>query len=142
DNIIGIDYFDAVEFRSGKVEGILKDYKKEKDLNNLRYITGTDCHDWSVYPQQDNKDKTDIQYSYLKCLPTFKGLVMSLTDSKRVTTAYYELNKPFIENLEISINGEKNIIPLSQGLNVMIGDNSIGKSLILENLIDPTFSGI
>lgn len=67
---------------------------------------------------------------------------MSLTDSKRVTTAYYEINKPFIESLEISINGEKNIIPLSQGLNVMIGDNSIGKSLILENLMDPTFSGV
>ena len=48
DYIIGIDYFDAVEFRSGKVEGILKDYKKEKDLDNLRYITGTDCHDWSL----------------------------------------------------------------------------------------------
>lgn len=142
DNIIGIDYFDAVEFRSGKVEGILKDYKREKDLNNLRYITGTDCHNWSVYPQQDENDKTDIQYSYLRCLPTFKGLVMSLTDSKRVTTAYYEINKPFIESLEISINGEKNIIPLSQGLNVMIGDNSIGKSLILENLMDPTFSGV
>lgn len=142
DNIIGIDYFDAVEFRSGKVEGILKDYKREKHLNNLRYITGTDCHNWSVYPQQDKNDKTDIQYSYLRCLPTFKGLVMSLTDSKRVTTAYYEINKPFIESLEISINGEKNIIPLSQGLNVMIGDNSIGKSLILENLMDPTFSGV
>ena len=66
----------------------------EKDLDNLRYITGTDCHDWSVYPQQDKKDKSDIKYSYLKCLPTFKGLVMSLTDSKRVTTAYYELKQP------------------------------------------------
>lgn len=142
DYIIGIDYFDAVEFRSGKVEGILKDYKKEKDLDNLRYITGTDCHDWSVYPQQDKKDKSDIQYSYLKCLPTFKGLVMSLTDSKRVTTAYYELKQPFIDNINLSVNGNQYTIPLSQGLNVIIGDNSIGKSLILECLIDSTFSNI
>lgn len=142
DYVIGIDYFDAVEFRSGKVEGILKDYKKEKDLDNLRYITGTDCHDWSVYPQQDKNDKSDIQYSYLKCLPTFKGLVMSLTDSKRVTTAYYDLKQPFINDINLSINGNQFIIPLSQGLNVIIGDNSIGKSLILENLIDPTFSNI
>ena len=142
DYIIGIDYFDAVEFRSGKVEGILKDYKKEKDLDNLRYITGTDCHDWSVYPQQDEKDKSDIKYSYLKCLPTFKGLVMSLTDSKRVTTAYYELKQPFIDNINLFVNGSQYTIPLSQGLNVIIGDNSIGKSLILEYLIDPTFSNI
>lgn len=142
DYIIGVDYFDAVEFRSGKVEGILKDYKKEKDLDNLRYITGTDCHDWSVYPQQDKNDKSDIQYSYLKCLPTFKGLVMALTDSKRVTTAYYELKQPFINNINLSINGNPITIPLSQGLNVIIGDNSIGKSLILENLIDPTLNNI
>ena len=111
-------------------------------MYNLRYITGTDCHDWSVYPQQDKKDKSDIKYSYLKCLPTFKGLVMSLTDSKRVTTAYYELKQPFINNINLSVNGSQYTIPLSQGLNVIIGDNSIGKSLILEYLIDPTFSNI
>ena len=111
-------------------------------MDNLRYITGTDCHDWSVYPQQDKKDKSDIQYSYLKCLPTFKGLVMSLTDSKRVTTAYYELKQPFIDNINLSVNGNQYTIPLSQGLNVIIGDNSIGKSLILECLIDSTFSNI
>ena len=39
DYLIGIDYFDAVEFRSGKVEAILKDYREEKNLPNLRYIT-------------------------------------------------------------------------------------------------------
>lgn len=111
-------------------------------MDNLRYITGTDCHDWSVYPQQDKKDKSDIKYSYLKCLPTFKGLVMSLTDSKRVTTAYYELKQPFIDKISLSINGRQYTIPLSQGLNVIIGDNSIGKSLILEYLIDPTFNNI
>ena len=111
-------------------------------MDNLRYITGTDCHDWSVYPQQDKKDKSDIKYSYLKCLPTFKGLVMSLTDSKRVTTAYYELKQPFINNINLSVNGSQYTIPLSQGLNVIIGDNSIGKSLILEYLIDSTFSNI
>lgn len=142
DNIIGIDYFDAVEFRSGKVEGILKDYKKEKQLSNLRYITGTDCHNWLVYPQQDEKDKSDIKFSYLKCLPTFKGLVMALTDSKRVTTAYYELRKPFIKSIDLKISNIPINIPLSQGLNVIIGDNSIGKSLILDSLVDPTFSNI
>ena len=131
-----------MEFRSGKVEGILKDYKKEKQLSNLRYITGTDCHNWLVYPQQDEKDKSDIKFSYLKCLPTFKGLVMALTDSKRVTTAYYELRKPFIKSIDLNINNVPINIPLSQGLNVIIGDNSIGKSLILDSLIDSTFSNI
>lgn len=142
DEIIGVDYFDAVEFRSGKVEGILNDYKNEKNLENLRYITGTDCHVWEVYPQQNRENKSDIKYSYLRCLPTFKGLVMSLTDAKRVSTSKYDITKPYIENLKININGKEKMIELSPGLNVMIGDNSIGKSLILENLIDSKFSEI
>lgn len=142
DEIIGIDYFDAVEFRSGKVEGILNDYKNEKNISNLKYITGTDCHVWSVYPQQKINDKTDIKYSYLKCLPTFKGLVMALTDSKRVTTSKYDIKKPYIEEIDINIKGQNNKISLSSGLNVIIGDNSIGKSLILESLMDPGYKGI
>lgn len=142
DSIIGIDYFDAVEFRSGKVEGILNDYKYEKQLNNLRYITGTDCHVWNVYPQQDENDKTDIKYSYIKSLPTFKGLVMALTEPKRVTTSLFEVTKPFIPKINMKLNGKENDINLSSGLNVIIGDNSIGKSLILESLIDSSFKNI
>lgn len=142
DILIGVDYFDAVEFRSGKVEGILKDYKEEKNLLNLRYITGTDCHVWDVYPQQKLGDTTDIKYSFLKCLPSFKGLVMSLTEPRRITTALSDVRTPFINQLEFEISGKKKIVPLSSGLNVIIGDNSIGKSLILESLINPNFDGL
>ena len=142
DNIIGVDYFDAVEFRSGKVEGILKNYRNEKGLENLRFITGTDCHVWSVYPKQREGDNSDIKYSYLKCLPTFKGLVMALTDYKRVTTATYPIREPYIENIEIEINNDKKKVALSSGLNVIIGDNSIGKSLILEKLLNPKLTSI
>lgn len=142
DNIIAVDYFDAVEFRSGKVEGILKDYKYEKQLKNLRYITGTDCHVWEVYPKQDEKDKMDIKYSYIRSLPTFKGLVMALTEPKRVTTSAFQITKPFISEIVLTLNGKENNINLSSGLNVIIGDNSIGKSLLLENLIDPSFKSV
>lgn len=142
DSIIGIDYFDALEFRSGKVEGILKDYKEEKNLSNLRYITGTDCHNWSVYPQQYPGDKSDIKFSYLKCLPTFKGLVMALTEPRRVTTARYNLKKPFVNEINLTIDSSPISIKLSHGLNVIIGDNSIGKSLLLDTLIDPTYSNV
>lgn len=140
DEIIGIDYFDSVEFRSGKVEGILNDYKNEKNLTSLRYITGTDCHVWDVYPQQNRTDKSDIKYSYLRCLPTFKGLVMALTGAKRVSTSEYTINKPFVDSIQIDINGIKQNVNLSSGINVIIGDNSIGKSLILESIIDSKFS--
>lgn len=136
DEVIGIDYFDAVEFRSGKVEGMLKDYKVDKELVNLRYITGTDCHDWSVYPRQDPNDTGDVKFSYLKCLPTFKGLVMALTEQKRVTTEYYPIPEPFVSQIDLKIGNEDISVPLSYGLNVIIGDNSIGKSLILNKLLE------
>ena len=142
DSIIGVDYFDAVEFRSGKVEGILNDYREEKQLLNLRYITGTDCHDWKFYPQQYKDDKTDVQYSYLKCLPTFKGLVMAITEPNRISTSSYPINKAYVPELKIKINGNINNVELSSGLNVIIGDNSIGKSFLLENLYDSKFKDL
>lgn len=137
DYIISCDYFDALEFRSGRIEGILKNYQEEKELINMRYITGTDCHDWAVYPKQKESDKSDISYSYIRSLPTFKGLVMALTESKRISTAHYDIRKPYVSSISFEVDGKMNEVELSSGLNVIIGDNSIGKSLILEYLYNP-----
>ena len=106
DYIVNCEYFDALEFRSGRIEGILKSYQNEKDLKNMRYITGTDCHDWTVYPKQKKTDKSDIRYSYIKSLPTFKGLVMALTESRRVTTAYYDIRKPYLDKISLNIKNQ------------------------------------
>ena len=47
----------------------------------VRFVTGTDCHDWSAYPAETPQDAiTDFPYTYAQCLPTFKGLVMAITD--------------------------------------------------------------
>ena len=53
DYIIGIDYFDAVEFRSGKVEGILKDYKLATVVGTTTYGKGVIQE---VYPDVLGKD--------------------------------------------------------------------------------------
>lgn len=142
DYIVSCNYFDALEFRSGRIEGILKSYQAEKDLKNMRYITGTDCHDWTVYPQQKETDKSDVKYSYIKSLPTFKGLVMALTESKRISTAHYDIRKPYINEISLQIDNQNYNIELSSGLNVIIGDNSIGKSMILEYLYNPKLTKI
>ena len=142
DYIVNCEYFDALEFRSGRIEGILKSYQNEKDLKNMRYITGTDCHDWTVYPKQKKTDKSDIRYSYIKSLPTFKGLVMALTESRRVTTAYYDIRKPYLDKISLNIKNQVVDLELSSGLNAIIGDNSIGKSLILEYLYNPKLTKI
>ena len=142
DQIINYDYFDALEFRSGRIEGILKSYREENNLHNMRYITGTDCHDWTVYPSQNKRDKSDIRFTYIKSLPTFKGLVMAMTEPSRITTAYYDVRNPFLDTIEIDVDKRKFLIELSSGINVIIGDNSIGKSLMLEYLWDSSLSEI
>lgn len=134
DKIIDYDYFDAVEFRSGKVEGILNNYREEKDLRNLRYITGTDCHDWTVYPAQKSSDKSQMKYTYMKSLPSFRGLAMALTEPNRLSTAYSSINAPYVKEIKIETNGKEEVIELSSGINVVIGDNSVGKSLLFEYL--------
>lgn len=133
---IRMDYFDAVEFRNLKVEGMLKNYKEEYNLENLRYIVGSDCHQWSCYPQQKIGDNSKINFTYIKALPSFKGLVMAITEQKRISISSYSLNKPFIEKLDININSKEYTVPLAPGINVIIGDNSVGKSYLLNKIYD------
>lgn len=140
DNLISVDYFDAVEFRSGKVEGMLANYKFEHDLENLRYITGTDCHDWSVYPKQDKTCKNEIKFTFIRSLCSFKGLAMALTEPSRIQIGHYGIRQPFVTSLPITINGKNNDVELSSGINVIIGDNSIGKSLFLERFFNEKYS--
>ena len=80
------DYFEALEFKNRRNEVINKNYLMENQLEGkVRFVTGTDCHDWSVYPAETPQDTiTDFPYTYAKCLPTFKGLVMAITDHNRL----------------------------------------------------------
>lgn len=144
DYIVNCEYFDALEFRTGRVEGILKAYKNEKGLQSMRYLTGSDCHDWLVYPKQNQSDKSNIRYTYIKSLPTFKGLVMALTEIDRLSTASYDIRKPYINSFIIkdTENKKEHVVNLSSGLNVIIGDNSIGKSMVLEYLHNPKLNGV
>lgn len=139
DEIIGVDYFDALEFRSGRVEGILTGYKEEKNLRNMRFLTGTDCHVWSVYPRQDDAGRDDIVYTYMRSLCSFKGLVMAVTEPSRLQIKSYSLGTPLIKELPIQINKINANIPLSSRINVIIGDNSIGKSLMVEKLFNAKY---
>lgn len=134
--LVSFDYFDAVEFKSYKVEGFLvaHRHKYEKEYNSL---CGSDCHDWSCYPKHDADDKNSFSHCYINALPTFKGLAMALTGDNRIHFSNTVLRKPYLETLDLTINGSHHQINLSSGLNVLIGDNSIGKSFLLEMLVNP-----
>lgn len=136
DELVFLDYFESFEFRSKKNEIFNKSYieknsEKYKD-ETLRFVTGSDCHRWSDYPVESE----DFQFTYLKCLPTFRGLAMAITNTKRINYVnnFYTSSNSIIKSIDLSINGNKHNIELSKGINVIIGDNSIGKSLLIHKL--------
>lgn len=133
------DYFEAFEFKNRRNEILNKNYLSQESLENqVGFVTGTDCHVWDVYPKEDYSDQTnDFPYTFVKCLPTFKGLVMAMTDSSRLkrVNSFYNADKTVLEKITISCNGKKHDVALSRGINVIIGDNSIGKSMLLHALV-------
>ena len=130
-----IDYFDSLEFASLDTEGFLKLRKVEDNLDNLRYITGTDCHDWNFYP---NTTKDNFAFTYIKSLPTFMGLVMALTEFNRINLDGGKTNTPSLKSITYNYKNVSKSIELSSGINVIIGDNSIGKSAIIESIFSET----
>lgn len=132
--LVFMDYFDAFEFRNKKNEIYNKAYSIENNVEDkLRFVTGSDCHQWKYYPYTEENEKIEFKFTYIKSLPTFKGLAMAVTDNHRIEleNSFYNPNAKYIPELVVEIDGIENDIPLSRGLNVIIGDNSIGKSLFL-----------
>lgn len=133
------EFFDSFEFKN-PTNGIFNNLFKKK-INDkyeiVRFITGSDCHVWSLYPQMDSDDKeTDFRHTYLKCLPSFRGVAMALTDDSRISLNEnsFSVDSRKIDFINIKNKDELKPIPLSRGINVIIGDNSIGKSLLLHKL--------
>lgn len=135
-----VEYFEAYEYKNRRNELFNRSYAYTHDQQEqLRFITGSDCHVWSVYPNYDTQpNQADRNYAptYLKCLPTFKGLAMAVTDISRIKTvpSFFSGSTKALGGIEITLGGENITIPLSPGINAIIGDNSIGKSSLLNAL--------
>ena len=136
DELVFLDYFESFEFKRKRNEIFNKNYieknkEKYKDIT-LRFVTGSDCHDWSKYP----KENDDFSFTYLKCLPTFRGLSMAVTNTKRINYVnnFYSTTDKCLDSINIEIDNNEYDIKLSKGINVIIGDNSIGKSLLIHKL--------
>lgn len=137
-----LDYFEAYEYRNRRNELFNKSYSRaytSEEQKQLRFITGSDCHVWDAYPSHDNHSKSsdvNFAFTYLKCLPTFRGLVMAVTDIARikVVPSFFSGSSKILNSIDLTLNGESVSIPLSPGINAVIGDNSIGKSSLLNAL--------
>lgn len=120
-----IGYIDGLEYNHSRNEGIVKNSLREVNFP-FPLITGSDCHQWSAYPYRSEGMDTEREFTEFKCLPTFKGLLLSLTSFSSRANRKENTNKNFIS----SINIKEKIIPLANGLNAIIGDNGSGKSLL------------
>lgn len=126
---IKVGFIDCLEYNFPRVEGIVKNSLREMGVD-FPLITGSDCHDWNFYPYRGKGCTKERVFTSLKCLPSFKGLLMSITSFKTRVNRNTNNNLHFIS--EISINGIN--YPLSNGINAIIGDNGSGKTL-LANLL-------
>ena len=138
--LINVEYFDAMEYKNPERRVFQTLFSKNinsKTYDLVKFITGSDCHQWKHYPMHDvDTGDSEMQYTYLKCLPCFRGLVMSVTDFSRISCNedIFKNVSSYINSIELLNNGIKETIPLSKGINVIIGDNSTGKSAILHKM--------
>lgn len=63
---------------------------------------------------------------------------MAITDHRRIKTvnSFFNPTETYTKSIQITIDGVSYDIPMSRGINVIIGDNSIGKSLLLHKLTE------
>ena len=140
DEIVLTEFVDAVEIRNRRNEVDMRNLVERYTKPDVPFVLGSDCHDWDAYPlhSADFRGREDeAGFCSLKCLPTFEGLVMSITDPSRIkvgNASFFNPAAPKLDSLDLVIDGEPLSIPMSAGVNVIIGDNSIGKSMILHVL--------
>lgn len=132
--VILTDFVDAVEIRNKRRELDIKRLIETYPKDAVPFVVGSDCHDWATYP---GKEGGEISFSSLKCLPTFEGLLMAITDPSRIKVgdrSFFSASSSKLDSLELSIDGKCFDIPLSPGINAIIGDNSIGKSMMIHRI--------
>lgn len=134
--VILTEFVDAVEIRNKRRELDIKKLIDTYPKDAVPFVVGSDCHNWEAYP---GKEGGEISFSSLKCLPTFEGLLMAITDPSRIKVgdcSFFSASSSKIDSLKLSIDGKDFDIPLSPGINAIIGDNSIGKSMMIHRLTD------
>lgn len=129
--------FDGFTARSNKgLEQTIKYFKKLGIAEFVNLVTCTDNYDPSRYPEAKAKDASPFIPTWMYANPTFDGLRLSLSESTRLK---YSEQKPNInsEYIKSAILNKDNIdinVNFTEGLNVVIGGSSSGKTLLVDSL--------
>ncbi len=114
-----------------------QNYFKKLGINDfVNLITCTDNYFPNSYPNAKAKDAQPFIPTWMLAQPTYDGLRLSLSESSRLI---YSTVKPELwsENIKGVKHKKENIeidIKLTQGLNVVIGGSSSGKTLLVDSI--------
>ena len=104
--VILTEFVDAVEIRNKRRELDIKRLIETYPKDAVPFVVGSDCHDWATYP---GREGGEISFSSLKCLPTFEGLLMAITDPSRIKVgdcSFFSASSSKLDSLELSIDGK------------------------------------
>ena len=135
--LLFLDYFEAYEFKNKRNEIFNKNYisRNKEVCKNINLLLEVIVTTGKIIQK---RIMMEFEFSFFKCLPTFRGIMMAVTDTRRIKigiNSFFSKNNS-IDKLSLNIGTDKYEIELSEGINAIIGDNSIGKSLLLHKLTE------
>lgn len=131
------NFFDGFTSRSDKKTEKTKEYLEKLGVHEfVNLITCTDNYDPNVYPSPKNTETYKFIPTWMFATPTFGGLRLSLSDSSRLEFNNEKPNKwrESIKNIKLKSTKIDIDINLTPGLNVIIGESSSGKTLLVDSL--------
>ena len=134
-------YYNQIEgfsARSNKGLEATREYLKKLGIGSfVNLITGSDNYIPEKYPQPKTDEASEFVPTWMYASPNFNGLKLALSEDSRLEYAatptlkdYHIIKKVRLKNEKVDID-----VDLTQGLNVVIGESSSGKTLFVDSII-------
>lgn len=139
--------FDGFTARSTKGLELTHQYFERLGISEfINLVTCSDNYSPSIYPHSHNGNDDDFIPTWMFAQPTFDGLRLSLSESTRLVASKEKpvrrsdyIGHVGLQNEHINVD-----VDLTEGLNVVIGGSSSGKTLFVDSLyraINQNFEG-
>lgn len=130
--------FEGFSSRNPKKTEMTIAYFKKLGIDSfVNLVTGSDNYSPSLYPQTHSKGDADSFIpTWMKSSPSFEGLRIALSENSRLLYSEQKPETPIrsIERVAL-VNQYVDIdVELSDGLNVVIGGSSCGKTLFADSI--------
>lgn len=129
--------FDGFTARSNSGLDATRNYFEKLGIGTfVNLITCSDNYNPKKYPEPHSDDAEEFMPTWMFAEPTFEGVRLSLSETSRLvyqhekperTSEYIHKVKLLNEHIDIDVN-------LTEGLNVVIGGSSSGKTLFVDSL--------